>query len=131
MVPVPTTKGPSHPTPFKEFLQFFDPDTVSEWLRLGGSALFREMIYQFTQDVVKGLGELEQALTQNNLISFAYTAHGLKGICQHMGARRWAKLMEQMEEECVEQIPSHLSVYLGGLRTEISHLLAVMKTGNL
>lgn len=121
MLSVPSTK---RPTPLKEIFQIFDSDMVSEWVRMGGPAAFTQMVYQFTQDVMKCLQDLDRALIHNDPTSFAHTAHGLKGICQHMGAKRWASLLEHMEEESVQHFPSHHSFHVSRFRDEFSSFVS-------
>lgn len=75
-----------------------DPKVIVELKSIGGTeALFKRVAGHFVQHVPRGLAEIEQHASSQDVSALANAAHALKSMVTSLGARRAGKACENLE----------------------------------
>lgn len=72
--------------------------TIDSLQNIGGYSLMKSFFDLFQQDVTKYIGELESAMSDDNLALANQTSHALKGVAANMGAGRMHLLSSDFNE---------------------------------
>ncbi len=97
----------------------FDAEKIVQWQTLGGPTVFDHMVKQFVYEALECVNQLETALETQDPTHLVHAAHGLKGICQYMGASNLAYIAGAIEQDCMTHIPSHIPDQVATLRKAI------------
>ncbi|MGB0910086.1 MAG: response regulator [Nitrospirales bacterium] len=86
-------------TPPLSGFESVERDVLNELRAIGGMKFLSRMINQFVQDAMTCIEQVELAVESGDQHQILEAAHGLKGICRNIGARRLAMLCEEIERQ--------------------------------
>ena len=96
-----------------------DEGALAEWRRLGGEDFLVRMLEQFVKDATACVTQVEQAVDQGDTRALADAAHGLKGICQNIGAHRLAEITKNLERQCQSESLELAKAEITELKSEL------------
>ncbi len=96
-----------------------DETVMAEWRRMGGEDFLARMLQQFVRDATQCVTKVEQAVEQGDPSALSDAAHGLKGICQNIGAHRLAKIAGNLERQSHANSLEMVEGAVTGIREEL------------
>ena len=99
-----------------------DETVLAELRHLGGEDFLARMLQQFVEDATICVTQVELAVEQSDPAALSKAAHGLKGICQNIGAHHLADIAEHLEHHCASDSLQEAKGNVMGLKTELQEI---------
>jgi CheY-like chemotaxis protein len=111
-------------------VESFDPKCIDQLWQLQaktGQELVLPIIDHFLAEAPSRLAELRLALAARHNLDFAFAAHAFKSSCAQLGARRLAKICEDLETRGRRMEWSGTEEIVGHLQSEIEHIEPLLR----
>jgi HPt (histidine-containing phosphotransfer) domain-containing protein len=111
-------------------VESFDPKCIDELWQLQastGQELVLPIIDHFLAEAPRRLAELRLALTARDNFKLAFAAHAFKASCAHLGARRLAKICDDLESRGRRVEWSGIEEIVGHLQNEIEYIEPLLR----
>ncbi len=107
-----------------------DEAVLAELRHLGGEDFLARMLQQFVEDATICVTQVELAVEQDDPAALSKAAHGLKGICQNIGAHRLADIAKNLEHYCASDSLEVAKGNVIGLQTELQAIDVFLQNGS-
>ena len=97
---------------------------------LTGQKRLEIIIQQFFQDAERNIHDIQEAVEQEDTDQLARAIHGLKGICQNVGAERLTVICRQLEKNVQMAFHKEEPHHSNELRHELQKVQAIMHEQN-
>ena len=111
-------------------VESFDPEYIEHLWQLQartGQELVLPIIDHFLAEAPRRLSELRLALAAKDNLNFAFAAHAFKASGAQLGARRLAKLCNDLESRARRMEWSGMEEIVGHLQSEIEHIVPLLR----
>jgi HPt (histidine-containing phosphotransfer) domain-containing protein len=102
-------------------------DTLRQLDRRGGRGALSRIVAAFLTDAPEKVHKLRQGLEAGDAPAMSMTAHTLKGGCGYVGARRLAKLCEQVERAAESGDLNQAEASVAAIEVELVTLTEALK----
>ena len=104
-----------------------DMSVLAELESLGGTDLLSRIVHQFIHDATASVEIIQQAVVRADYVAMSEAAHGLKGICGNIGAKRLSEMASDLEQRVKGEHHEGVADSVGTLHVEFERVHQVLQ----